>query len=235
MLDSLPSQSSTKMTPTLVDDVLDDIFQHCAASTLALVSQVSSGLHALALPHLLRRVVLPRLFRRIHLGHARQAHLFLEFILRYPPSSPTFPQGLAHHIFELPLDVFVFRSEGDRDYPCSQLAPMFACAIRRMSNLRLLDIKANTEQAMKYSPELATAFLGLQSLKSLTLHEVGKPASEALGQATRDTDGVTEVQNLEMTSRYQHGMVQQHSRLFLIISSRTSVRAWSKSRSASST
>ncbi|KAH6891640.1 hypothetical protein BKA70DRAFT_1441461 [Coprinopsis sp. MPI-PUGE-AT-0042] len=187
------------MSSTLVDDVLDSIFQSCGPSTLAIIAQVSSSTRALALPHLMRRV---------NLKDARQAYLFLDFILQYQPGSTLFPGGIAHHILELRLNIFVFHRkdvfdvedvEGDRDFPCSELAPMFTCAITDMANLRLLEIGGNTEGAMKYSPELASAILGLTSLKSLTLHEVGILASAALGQAAGAIDHVSYLQSLKLS------------------------------------
>ncbi|KAH6908234.1 hypothetical protein BKA70DRAFT_1483738 [Coprinopsis sp. MPI-PUGE-AT-0042] len=186
------------MSSTLIDDVLDSILQHCERSTLAIVSRISYGIHALALPHLVRRV---------DLEDARQASLFLAFLLRYPPGTTLFPRGIAHHIFELRLDDFVLHSredfhdidlEGDPDYPCSQLAPMLTCALTDMTNLCLLEIGGNTEGAMKYSPELAKSLLGLPSLKSLTLIDVGVLASGALGKAAGALNRASQLQSLQL-------------------------------------
>ncbi|KAH6908238.1 hypothetical protein BKA70DRAFT_1281029 [Coprinopsis sp. MPI-PUGE-AT-0042] len=187
------------MPTTLIDDALNSIFKYCGPSALAIVSQVSSGTHILALPHLVRRV---------DLKGARQASLFLAFLLQYPPGSTFCLRGIAHHIFELRLDFFVLHSRevfddedlaGDRDYPCSQLAPMLVRGMTDMANLRLLDIGSNTEGAMRYCPELARSLLVLPSLKSLTLSDVGVLASMALGKAAEALNNVSELQNLQLS------------------------------------
>ncbi|KAH6891623.1 hypothetical protein BKA70DRAFT_1326734 [Coprinopsis sp. MPI-PUGE-AT-0042] len=171
--------------PTLSDDVLDSIFENCLPPSLVSISQVSSHLYALALP---------RLVRKVALIDARQAHGFLQFVLRHGQQPSPFPQGIAHHIWELWLDVLVFgnqshyemgtgRSEGHPDYSCSQLAPMLSSALRGMTNLQRFGLKCNAESAMKHSPDFASALLSLRSLQSLTLTDIWGNASDALGGA----------------------------------------------------
>ncbi|KAH6908258.1 hypothetical protein BKA70DRAFT_1223028 [Coprinopsis sp. MPI-PUGE-AT-0042] len=169
------------MSSTLVDDVLDSIVQNCGPFTLAIIAQVSSSTRALALPP----------------PHTKS---------RFEGCSAGIPVSGFHitipaWVCPLPRkDVFGDEDvEGDHDFPSSQLAPMFACAITDMANLQLLEIGGNMEGAMKYSPELASAILGLTSLKSLTLHEVGLLASAALGKAAEAIDHVSYLQSLKLS------------------------------------
>ncbi|KAH6891592.1 hypothetical protein BKA70DRAFT_851289 [Coprinopsis sp. MPI-PUGE-AT-0042] len=196
------------MSAVLIDDVLDLIFQSCALSTLVTVAQASSRTYALALP---------RLVRKVTLIDARQAHGFLQFILRHGPHPSRFPQDIVHHVLELSLDIMVFetqihngmgpeRSEGHPDYPCSQLAPLLAVALRGMTNIQRFELKCNTETAMKHSPDLAGALLSLKSLHSLTLSDIWSNASDALGGAVAGMeDGSwSPIRTLRLISPYFH-------------------------------
>jgi hypothetical protein len=180
------------MPPTLVDDVLDGIFQNCTPTSLASISQASSRTYTLAIPCLLRKV---------ELFQAPQTYFFLQFIL-HTPRSRLFAQGVAHYVVDLSLGYEVFHTisgmsrchnqeitEGQPDYPCSRLAPALAAALIGMTNLQSFQIRSNTEGAMKHSPELAKTLLNLPFLHLLSLTDVWSDALNTLGDAVAGLEG----------------------------------------------
>ncbi|KAH6908236.1 hypothetical protein BKA70DRAFT_1281026 [Coprinopsis sp. MPI-PUGE-AT-0042] len=189
------------MLAALNDDILDVIFQHCLPSSLATMSQTCSGVYALALP---------RLVRKVNLQKAHHACIFLQLILHPPAHQISFPKGIAHHVIELWLGVDIFNRYGRRrevvehpDDPCSQLAPMLLASLQSMTNLRCFDLASYPEGPANPFTDLARTLLNIQSLQSLSLTDTSATAYDALGEAvaSMECESLRQVRTLRLLVR----------------------------------
>ena len=203
------------MSTTLIDDVLDYIFQTCSISSLALISRVSFHTRELALPHLLRRVYLDR--------NPQQVLTFLNFIIDNAHDSDL---GIisepGRRVFELELHIFAFKTyvlnkkEGEykpvenEEYPISTWAHMLAKALTLMPNLRSFTLRDETEEIFTYSPDFGPTLLNLPQLTSLILWGIGPNTSLSFGMAIDTLKGANKLQALYLLSDVDEMEVVAH-------------------------
>ncbi len=198
ILISILSAVMANMRPSLNEDVLDQIFQFCSKSTLAVLCQVSSDTRSIGWRHMCRTVTLPHSHRRLR--------EFLKFIVDNTHNTETGRiWGAGTHVLRLKLreddsdPMGLFDDPGDERCLASKWAPHLAHALTLMPQLLSFSLKDGAEEIASHSPQFGIALSNHPSLTYLELRPIGPLLSNQLERAADSAHNFSKLRGIEFS------------------------------------